>query len=180
MTQTPERNSPCPCGSGKKYKKCCMLKPSGIANQMPFPFSAQQNGFTFSSHTAAFPDKDRQSSGDNENESSSDKKDSYNNNVPVVNLLDMSNAAEVIEKLEMDDLRTLHKLIVNRINKLVNSKNENTLAKFCTGNRVRFKSRDGTTKTGTVIRVNQKTVSIIVDGDEDAWWKVSPQVVERI
>ena len=20
---TPERNSPCPCGSGKKYKKCC-------------------------------------------------------------------------------------------------------------------------------------------------------------
>lgn len=20
------RNSPCPCGSGKKYKKCCLLK----------------------------------------------------------------------------------------------------------------------------------------------------------
>ncbi|MDI6731986.1 MAG: SEC-C metal-binding domain-containing protein, partial [Candidatus Margulisbacteria bacterium] len=20
------RNDPCPCGSGKKYKKCCMLK----------------------------------------------------------------------------------------------------------------------------------------------------------
>ncbi len=20
----PERNEPCPCGSGKKYKKCCM------------------------------------------------------------------------------------------------------------------------------------------------------------
>ena len=20
---TPERNDPCPCGSGKKYKKCC-------------------------------------------------------------------------------------------------------------------------------------------------------------
>ncbi|HGE72451.1 TPA: anaerobic sulfatase maturase [Candidatus Poribacteria bacterium] len=24
--KTPERNDPCPCGSGKKYKKCCMLK----------------------------------------------------------------------------------------------------------------------------------------------------------
>lgn len=23
------RNDPCPCGSGKKYKKCCMLKQSG-------------------------------------------------------------------------------------------------------------------------------------------------------
>ncbi len=22
------RNAPCPCGSGKKYKKCCMDKPS--------------------------------------------------------------------------------------------------------------------------------------------------------
>ena len=22
---TPERNDPCPCGSGRKYKKCCAL-----------------------------------------------------------------------------------------------------------------------------------------------------------
>ena len=22
------RNDPCPCGSGKKYKKCCLLKPA--------------------------------------------------------------------------------------------------------------------------------------------------------
>jgi preprotein translocase subunit SecA len=24
--KTPGRNDPCPCGSGKKYKKCCALK----------------------------------------------------------------------------------------------------------------------------------------------------------
>lgn len=23
VEKTPERNAPCPCGSGKKYKKCC-------------------------------------------------------------------------------------------------------------------------------------------------------------
>jgi preprotein translocase subunit SecA len=23
------RNDPCPCGSGKKYKKCCLLKEGG-------------------------------------------------------------------------------------------------------------------------------------------------------
>ncbi len=23
------RNAPCPCGSGKKYKKCCLLRPDG-------------------------------------------------------------------------------------------------------------------------------------------------------
>ncbi len=26
--EEPGRNDPCPCGSGKKYKKCCMLKPN--------------------------------------------------------------------------------------------------------------------------------------------------------
>lgn len=26
---TPDRNAPCPCGSGKKYKKCCALKDAG-------------------------------------------------------------------------------------------------------------------------------------------------------
>lgn len=26
VEQKPGRNDPCPCGSGKKYKKCCMLK----------------------------------------------------------------------------------------------------------------------------------------------------------
>jgi len=25
------RNDPCPCGSGKKYKKCCMLKNNNMA-----------------------------------------------------------------------------------------------------------------------------------------------------
>lgn len=26
VEQLPGRNDPCSCGSGKKYKKCCMLK----------------------------------------------------------------------------------------------------------------------------------------------------------
>lgn len=29
-----ERNAPCPCGSGKKYKKCCALKESGIQKEI--------------------------------------------------------------------------------------------------------------------------------------------------
>lgn len=27
MATTVGRNAPCPCGSGKKYKRCCALKP---------------------------------------------------------------------------------------------------------------------------------------------------------
>jgi uncharacterized protein len=26
MNKKPGRNDPCPCGSGKKYKQCCLLK----------------------------------------------------------------------------------------------------------------------------------------------------------
>jgi hypothetical protein len=29
MSQKPGRNDPCPCGSGKKFKKCCESKSSG-------------------------------------------------------------------------------------------------------------------------------------------------------
>ncbi len=28
------RNDPCPCGSGKKYKQCCMQKPKATATSM--------------------------------------------------------------------------------------------------------------------------------------------------
>ena len=36
----PERNAPCPCGSGKKYKKCCNLKAAG--GQTPNPFAVNR------------------------------------------------------------------------------------------------------------------------------------------
>jgi len=29
MVEKTGRNDPCPCGSGKKYKNCCMKMPSG-------------------------------------------------------------------------------------------------------------------------------------------------------
>ena len=29
------RNAPCPCGSGKKYKKCCLLNPDGKPEPHP-------------------------------------------------------------------------------------------------------------------------------------------------
>ena len=31
------RNEPCPCGSGKKYKKCCLLKTASVNNAPPMP-----------------------------------------------------------------------------------------------------------------------------------------------
>jgi len=31
------RNTPCPCGSGKKYKKCCLLLQGGATQSKPQP-----------------------------------------------------------------------------------------------------------------------------------------------
>lgn len=37
---TPERNARCPCGSGKKYKQCCMRKQTRA--QTPLPLRMRQ------------------------------------------------------------------------------------------------------------------------------------------
>jgi tetratricopeptide (TPR) repeat protein len=33
MSKKPGRNDPCPCGSGKKYKKCCLSKDAATASK---------------------------------------------------------------------------------------------------------------------------------------------------
>jgi len=49
------RNDPCPCGSGKKYKKCCLAKPGSAqaiideiaeaAEEQPFSSLEEINAF---------------------------------------------------------------------------------------------------------------------------------------
>lgn len=39
MSTTPGRNSPCPCGSGKKYKKCCQLRIEAAATSHSTEYS---------------------------------------------------------------------------------------------------------------------------------------------
>ncbi len=35
MTQGVSRNDPCPCGSGKKYKACCLVRPAQQGSPRP-------------------------------------------------------------------------------------------------------------------------------------------------
>lgn len=34
LSQRTKRNSPCPCGSGKKVKHCCLTKIRGVQTQL--------------------------------------------------------------------------------------------------------------------------------------------------
>ena len=182
---TPPRNSPCPCGSGKKYKKCCMLKASGIMNS-PIQSSSnttQSNDsgqLLFSKPFSSTLNKKT----DQQNKSNRMHTQPNGNNTGLeqtqtIKLLDKSNAAEIIEKLGMDDLRFLNKLISDRIKVLNQSITENSLLRFTPGNRVQFHTKSGELITGTVIRINQKTVSVAVEGLE-GWWKVSPQLLKHV
>jgi hypothetical protein len=33
VTKTPGRNDPCPCGSGRKYKQCCLAKDEAASRE---------------------------------------------------------------------------------------------------------------------------------------------------
>ncbi len=98
---------------------------------------------------------------------------------PTLKHLDINHAEEVVNNLEMLDLRILNKIVVDRINHLLKTNNDKALSRFNVGNKVTFRTKHGEQKTGTVIRVNQKTVSIAIEG-YDGWWNVSPQALEHI
>lgn len=96
----------------------------------------------------------------------------------IAKLVDMKTAEEVIEKLSLEDLRLLNRLIVERINHITRIKRGMQLLKFAPSDRVRFVSSHGEEIEGVVMRVNQKTVSVDTGGD--GWWRVSPGILEKI
>lgn len=97
----------------------------------------------------------------------------------IAKLTDSATAEEVIGKLDLEDLRFLNKIIVERINYLVRLKRGMKLLQFSPGDRVRFISKYGDVIEGTVIRVNKKTISVST-GETEAWWKVSPELLTKI
>jgi len=171
------RNAPCPCGSGKKYKKCCYLKPGNSINQQNSPTGKPADLNQLAVQQSAVPLNVSQEKRSSKSTSDfSEKEKLSNSSKEKLVLLDKETAMETISKLELDDLRFLNKLIVDRIKLLVNCRQNIELSKFYPGCRVKFTSSAGELKTGRVIRVNKKTVSVEADG-EAGYWKVSPQLL---
>ncbi|MCJ7610645.1 MAG: SEC-C domain-containing protein, partial [Candidatus Aminicenantes bacterium] len=52
MSQKPGRNDPCPCGSGKKYKRCCGPKDSIDSFLLP---DDQMTGTPFDDYAVHLP-----------------------------------------------------------------------------------------------------------------------------
>ncbi len=95
-----------------------------------------------------------------------------------VKIMDRVSAIEAIKGLEEDDLRFLNRLIVERINLIVQARTIEKMASFSAGDRVGFQARDGLRYEGIVQRLNRKTVSVI--SDDGHRWNVSPALLQLV
>lgn len=82
-----------------------------------------------------------------------------------------------INLLDYDDLVKLHEYIAKRLNLILNKRAMEGVQKFNILDRVYFIDNDGNEITGTVIRLNQKTVTI--KADDGKRWRVSPSYLKR-
>lgn len=79
---------------------------------------------------------------------------------------------EFIKSLGIEELHYLNRLIIERLKLLHQEKSTSQMQRFNVGEKVRFKDPTGTVKTGTIIRLNKKTVSLITTSGEQ--WNVAP------
>ena len=80
-----------------------------------------------------------------------------------------------IESLSYDELLEINRLIVDRIKVLRASKTSLEMQKFNLGNKVEFFTDEGEVISGTVAKVNKKTVGIVTNDGER--WNVSPTLL---
>ncbi|KAA0911377.1 hypothetical protein [Pusillimonas sp. ANT_WB101] len=67
--------------------------------------------------------------------------------------------------------------VIERLNLLAQAKSTVQLAQFTEGDRVSFTADDGTTKHGTIMRLNKKTAGLCTDDGQQ--WKVSPGLLRK-
>lgn len=78
-----------------------------------------------------------------------------------------ANLRKLVVDMNMQELRDLQDLVIVAMKRL----QATATMMFRSGDRVSFQARDGRTITGTVLKVHQKTVSVI--SDTKTPWKVS-------
>ena len=79
-----------------------------------------------------------------------------------------ANLRKLVVDMNMQELRDLQDLVVIAMKRL----QATATMMFRPGDRVTFQTRDGRTISGTVLKTNQKTVSVVTY-DTKTLWKVS-------
>ena len=84
-----------------------------------------------------------------------------------------------IQDLTDKELSLLNKMVVDRNKMMRKAKTLFTLSALKIGDTVRWQGKDGMTYRGTIIRLNHKTASVRRAGDDEGWWKISPQLLTK-
>lgn len=92
--------------------------------------------------------------------------------------IDRETLARAIQHMDRDELRLLNRLVVDRLKLLDQAHSTAGLAQFSVGDRINFADSTGQSKSGTIIRLNKKTASILTDDQQQ--WNVSPHLLGRI
>lgn len=83
----------------------------------------------------------------------------------------------MVESLTMPELILLNRLVVDRLNLIRKAGTLYSMSKFRRGDRVKWVGSDGNHREGIVIKLNQKTASIITR--ENQHWNVSPELLNK-
>jgi hypothetical protein len=82
-----------------------------------------------------------------------------------------------LTKLSEDELIELNRRIVERLQLIRSAKSLRQLAKFSVGMVVEFHTDDGRRMSGTVARLNRRTVTIVTASGR---WRVSPSLLRAV
>ncbi len=87
--------------------------------------------------------------------------------------LEIRRIEDFIKTLGEKELRYMNRLLVERLKLIHQKKSTDQMMRFNIGERVQFMDSYGVKKSGIIIRLNKKTVSIHTDDGEK--WNVAPR-----
>lgn len=83
----------------------------------------------------------------------------------------------IVRELNYPELVVLNRMVVERIRMIQKARTLVSMSRFHVNDRVIWTGRDGSVRTGVIIRLNQRTATIKTAMDE--YWKVSPQFLRK-
>ena len=92
-------------------------------------------------------------------------------------ILDRELFTQALRHVSEEDLLYLNRMVIERLKLLAQARSTVELAQFAEGDRVSFTANDGSIKTGMILRLNKKTVSLRTD--DGHLWKVSPAFLRK-
>lgn len=83
----------------------------------------------------------------------------------------------LLQSLGYNDLQILNNMVVNRMRMIRQAGTLMFMSKFNIGDRVSWIGTDGIKRTGIIIKMNQKTVSVKIS--TEGYWNISPELLSK-